>query len=110
MNDGVLHGLPYDYRLRDGDLLSIDFAASVNGWVADSAMSFVVGTPAPGRAEADAKLIRTTEVALSAGIAAAQAGQKIGDISAAIADVAHAAGYSINTDFGGHGVGPHHAR
>jgi methionyl aminopeptidase len=106
VNDAVLHGLPYDYVLADGDLLSIDFAASVDGWVADSALSFVVGTSAsPERAAADAQLIRTTEVALEAGIAAAQAGRKIGDISAAIAKVAHSAGYSINTDFGGHGVG-----
>lgn len=105
VNDAVLHGLPYDYALRSGDLLSIDFAASVNGWVSDSALSLVVGDPAPGRAEPDAKLIRTTEVALEAGIAAAQPGKKIGDISAAIAEVAQAAGYLINTDFGGHGVG-----
>ena len=106
VNDAVLHGLPHDYALRDGDLLSIDFAASVDGWVADSALSFVVGTPRPGAlGEADAKLIQTTERALEAGIAAAQPGKKVGDISAAIADVAHAAGYTVNTDFGGHGVG-----
>ncbi|WP_020015666.1 type I methionyl aminopeptidase [Promicromonospora sukumoe] len=105
VNDAVLHGLPFDYALQDGDLLSIDFAASVNGWVSDSALSIVVGEPDPARAERDAKLIRTTEVALEAGIAAAQPGNKIGDISAAIAEVAHAAGYSVNTDFGGHGVG-----
>jgi methionyl aminopeptidase len=105
VNDAVLHGLPFDYALRDGDLLSIDFAASVNGWVSDSALSIVVGEPDPARAERDTKLIRTTEVALEAGIAAAQPGKKIGDISAAIAEVAHAAGYSVNTDFGGHGVG-----
>ncbi|MFI2490008.1 type I methionyl aminopeptidase [Promicromonospora kroppenstedtii] len=105
VNDAVLHGLPFDYALQDGDLLSIDFAASVNGWVSDSALSIVVGTPDPARADRDAKLIRTTEVALEAGIAAAQPGGKIGDISAAIAEVAHAAGYSVNTDFGGHGVG-----
>lgn len=105
VNDAVLHGLPYDYTLKDGDLLSIDFAASVNGWVSDSALSIVVGEPDPARAERDAKLIRTTEVALEAGIAAAQPGKKIGDISSAIAEVAHAAGYSVNTDFGGHGVG-----
>lgn len=105
VNDAVLHGLPFDYALQDGDLLSIDFAASVNGWVSDSALSIVVGEPDPARAERDAKLIRTTEVALEAGIAAAQPGKKIGDISAAIAEVAHAAGYSVNTDFGGHGVG-----
>ena len=45
VNDAVLHGLPYDYVLADGDLLSVDFAASVNGWVSDSALSVVVGTP-----------------------------------------------------------------
>jgi len=106
VNDAVLHGLPHDYALRDGDLLSIDFAASVDGWVSDSAVSFVVGTPRAGAlGEADAKLVQTTERALEAGIAAAQVGKKVGDISAAIADVAHAAGYSVNTDFGGHGVG-----
>jgi methionyl aminopeptidase len=106
VNDAVLHGLPHDYALRDGDLLSIDFAASVDGWVSDSAVSFVVGTSStPQRAAADAKLIETTEVALDAGIAAAVVGNKIGDISAAIAKVARGAGYEINTDFGGHGVG-----
>jgi methionyl aminopeptidase len=46
VNDAVLHGLPFDYALRDGDLLSVDFAASVDGWVADSALSVVVGRPA----------------------------------------------------------------
>ncbi|MCK0117251.1 type I methionyl aminopeptidase [Isoptericola sp. S6320L] len=106
VNDAVLHGLPHDYDLRDGDLLSIDFAVAVDGWVSDSALSFVVGEPSSTeRAEADARLIRTTEVALEAGIAAAQPGKKIGDISAAIAAVAREAGYRINTDFGGHGVG-----
>ncbi|PPI48145.1 type I methionyl aminopeptidase [Rathayibacter iranicus] len=101
VNDAVLHGLPFDYRLRDGDLLTLDFAASVNGWVADSAISVVVGTP---RKE-DLALIDTTTRALEAGIAAAQPGKRIGDISAAIAAVARADGRSINTDFGGHGVG-----
>jgi methionyl aminopeptidase len=101
VNDAVLHGLPFDYRLRDGDLLTLDFAASVNGWVADSALTVSVGTP---RAQ-DQKLVDTTTRALAAGIAAAQPGKKIGDISAAIAAVAHAEGLSINTDFGGHGVG-----
>lgn len=106
VNDAVLHGLPHDYVLADGDLLSLDFAASVNGWVADSARSLVVGEPVDQqRAARDHALIETTERALAAGIAAAQPGGKVGDISAAIADVARAAGYRINTDFGGHGVG-----
>jgi methionyl aminopeptidase len=101
VNDAVLHGLPHDYVLRDGDLLSLDFAASVDGWVSDSAISLVVGTPA----QQDLDLIGTATRALDAGIAAARAGSRVGDISAAIADVAHADGLSINTDFGGHGVG-----
>lgn len=101
VNDAVLHGLPHDYVLRDGDLLSIDMAVGIDGWVADSALSFVVGTPDP----ADLKLIEATEVALRAGIAAARPGGKIGDISAAIGEVAHAYGYGVNGEFGGHGIG-----
>ncbi len=106
VNDAVLHGLPHDYVLQDGDLLSVDFAASVDGWVCDSALSLVVGTaPDAERLAGDQKLIRTTEEALEAGIAAATVGNRVGDISSAIAQVARAAGYEINTDFGGHGVG-----
>jgi methionyl aminopeptidase len=101
VNDAVLHGLPHDYVLRDGDLLSVDFAASVDGWVSDSALSVIVGTPRPE----DVRLIDTTTRALEAGIAAARPGKKIGDISAAIASVARGDGYRINTQFGGHGVG-----
>lgn len=101
INDAVLHGLPHDYTLRDGDLVSLDFAVAVDGWVADSAVSFVVGTPR----DEDLRLIDTTERALDAAIAAATTGNRIGDISAAVASVAHGEGYSINTDFGGHGVG-----
>ncbi len=106
VNDAVLHGLPFDYVLQDGDLLTVDFAASVDGWVCDSALTVVVGEQKDAdRLERDQKLIRTTEEALAAGIAAATVGNKIGDISAAIAAVGKAAGYEINTDFGGHGVG-----
>jgi methionyl aminopeptidase len=101
VNDAVLHGLPFDYALADGDLLSVDFAASVDGWVSDSALSVVVGTPR----QEDLDLIETTTRALEAGIAAARPGNRVGDISAAIAAVAHAAGLRINTQFGGHGVG-----
>ncbi len=101
INDAVLHGLPFDYTLRDGDLVSLDFAASVDGWVADSAVSFVVGTPR----DEDLRLIDTTRRALDAAIGAATVGNRIGDISAAVAAVAHGEGYTINTDFGGHGVG-----
>lgn len=101
VNDAVLHGLPFDYTLQDGDLLSVDFAASVDGWVSDSALSVVVGEAAPE----DLRLIKTTETALAAGIAAARAGNKMGDISAAIGNTARESGYAVNTQFGGHGVG-----
>lgn len=101
VNDAVLHGLPHDYPLQDGDLLSLDFASAVDGWVADSAVTVIVGTPIPQ----DAALIEVTQQALAAGIEAAQPGNKLGDISFAIARIATKAGLKINTDFGGHGVG-----
>ncbi|MEU7587560.1 type I methionyl aminopeptidase [Micromonospora sp. NPDC049230] len=101
VNDAVLHGLPHDYVLRDGDLLSIDMAVGIDGWVADSALSVIVGTPAPE----DLKLIEATEVALAAAIDAAQPGNQLGDVSAAIGEVAHRYGYQVNNEFGGHGIG-----
>lgn len=101
VNDAVLHGLPHDYALQDGDLLSLDFACSVDGWVCDSAVSIIVGTPRPE----DERLIAVTDEALKRGIAAAKVGNRIGDISAAIGRYAKEHGYSVNTDFGGHGVG-----
>lgn len=101
VNDAVLHGLPHDYTLQDGDLLSVDFAASVDGWVSDSALSVVVGQQDPE----DLRVIKTTEEALAAAIEVARSGNKLGDISATIGDVAHEAGYAVNTQFGGHGVG-----
>jgi methionyl aminopeptidase len=101
VNDAALHGLPFDYKLRDGDVLSLDFAASVNGWVADSARTIIVGTPRPE----DVRLVDVTRRALEAGIAQARPGNRMGDISAAIGAVAHEAGLSVNLEFGGHGVG-----
>jgi methionyl aminopeptidase len=102
VNDAVLHGLPHDYTLRDGDLLSLDFAASVDGWVADSAITFVVGdTTDP----TDQRLIDTTRTALDAAIGMCTPDHRIGDISAAIGATLTGAGYGVNTEFGGHGVG-----
>ena len=77
VNDAVLHGLPHDYVLQDGDLLSLDFACSVDGWVSDSAISLVVGTPR----QEDLDLIDVATRALDAGIAQARAGNRLGDIS-----------------------------
>ena len=102
VNDAVLHGLPHPYRLADGDLLTLDIAVSRNGVAADSAISFVVGESQHPESIA---MIEATERALSAGIAAARPGARIGDISHAIGSVLRDAGYSINTQFGGHGIG-----
>ena len=101
VNDAVLHGLPFDYDLQDGDLLSVDFAASVDGWVSDSACSTVVGTPR----QEDLDLIEVTSRALDAGLEAARVGNQLGDISHAIGSVARDAGLKVNLQFGGHGVG-----
>lgn len=102
VNDAVLHGLPHDYVLRDGDLLSLDFAVSIDGCVADAATSFVVGS---GADPEDERLIAATREALAAGIAAARPDARIGDISHAVGTVLRGAGYRVNTEFGGHGVG-----
>ncbi|AZG43754.1 type I methionyl aminopeptidase [Gordonia insulae] len=101
VNDAVLHGLPHDHVLADGDVLSMDIAVSIDGWVADSARTVIVGTP---RSE-DEFLVETTRLALAAGIDAARDGNRLGDISAAIGEVCTSRGYMVNTDFGGHGLG-----
>ncbi|MBY8839955.1 type I methionyl aminopeptidase [Streptomyces sp. SP2-10] len=101
VNDAIVHGIPTAYRLRDGDLLSVDCGAELDGWVGDSAVSFVVGRPRP----ADLRLIETAERALAAGIEAAVAGNRVGDIAHAVGRVCRTAGYGIPHGFGGHGVG-----
>jgi methionyl aminopeptidase len=102
VNDAVLHGRPHDYTLADGDLLTLDLAVSKDGVAADSAISFVVGDAEPPESVA---MIHATERALYAGIAAADPGARIGDISHAIGSVLSEAGYPISTEFGGHGIG-----
>ncbi len=82
----MVHGIPSDYRLRDGDLVSIDSGAHVDGWHGDSAISYVVGEADP----ADLELIVTTERAPAAGIAAAIPGNKMGDISHAVGTIGRA--------------------
>ena len=102
VNDAVLHGLPHNYALANGDLLTLDLAVLKDGIAADSAISFIVGDARPAQSVA---LITATERALAAGIAAAGPGARIGDISHAIGTVLSAAGYPINVEFGGHGIG-----
>lgn len=101
VNDAVVHGIPGDRRLRDGDLVSVDCGAEVGGWTGDAAVSFTVGVPRP----ADLALIAAAQRALDAGIAAARVGNRVGDISHAVSGVARAAGCGMPADFGGHGIG-----
>lgn len=102
VNDAVLHGRPRDYSLADGDLLTLDLAVSLGGIAADSAVSFLVGDARPAQSVA---MIDATERALSAAIAVAGPGARIGDLSHAIGTVLSEAGYPVNTQFGGHGIG-----
>ncbi|MBB5867991.1 methionyl aminopeptidase [Allocatelliglobosispora scoriae] len=101
INDAALHGIPDATRLADGDLVSVDCGAVLDGWAADAAISFTVGEPR----DEDTRLIGTVETALAAGIAAAAPGAQIGDVSAAIGEVGRGAGLRISTDYGGHGIG-----
>ena len=101
VNDAALHGIPGRYKLRDGDLLSIDCGATLDGWTGDAAVSLTVGRPH----QADLRLIETAQAALAAGIRAAVPGGRLGDISAAIGQLGTAGGYGISTELGGHGVG-----
>lgn len=102
VNDAVLHGLPHDYALADGDLLTLDLAVSKDGIAADAAISFIVGQP---KSADDVAMIEVTERALTAAIAVCRPLAKTGDLSHAIGTVLEGAGYRVNTEFGGHGIG-----
>lgn len=101
VNDAVVHGIPDGYVLQDGDLLSVDCGAFVQGWCGDAAVSFIVGTPDP----VDQELIDATDAALARGIEAARMGNKMGDLAYAIGGEAKRSGYGILADHGGHGIG-----
>ncbi len=101
VNDVIVHGIPDGYRLRSGDLLSVDCGAYLDGWAGDSAISFVVGPALPQ----DLALIGTAEAALQAAIATCVPGGRLGDVGHAVARVGREAGYGIPADFGGHGIG-----
>lgn len=101
VNDAVVHGIPNDYVLADGDLVSVDFGATLRGWTGDAARSFIVGTPRDG----DAALIEAADAALAAGIAAVRPGNRLGDVGHAISSTVHEAGFGLLADHGGHGIG-----
>ncbi|GAA2399382.1 type I methionyl aminopeptidase [Actinomadura vinacea] len=101
VNGVMLHGLPTAYRLREGDLLSVDCGAHIEGWHADAAVSFVVGHAR----EQDLALIRTAEQMLAAGIDAAVPDARMGDIGHTMSRIGRGAAYGMQNDFAGHGIG-----
>jgi len=101
VNDEIVHGIPGKRVLREGDIVSLDFGAIFDGIQGDAAITVGVGKVSPQAKQ----LMETTEGALKAGIAAAHAGARLGDISAAIQRYAESRGYSVVREYTGHGIG-----
>jgi methionyl aminopeptidase len=101
IGEEVVHGVPGGRRIRDGDVVSIDAGAIWEGYHGDAARTFIVGQ-VPARVRS---LVEAARTALDAGIAAAQPGGRLGDISAAIEDIGKAGGYGIVQQYVGHGIG-----
>jgi methionyl aminopeptidase len=101
LNEVVVHGIPNHKPLREGDILSVDIGTFYKGYAADMAKTYPVGT-VPASTQA---LLRATEASLYAGIEAAQVGNRLGDVAAAIQKVVEAAGFWVVREFVGHGIG-----
>lgn len=101
INDQVVHGIPSKRTLKEGDIIGLDLGAIVDGFYGDSAVTVAVGNVNPRIAE----LVKVTEESLYAGIAQAVVGNRLSDISHAVQRHAEAAGFSVVTDFVGHGIG-----
>ena len=100
-NDWIVHGIPNGYVLQEGDILSVDCGAIVEGWHGDAAVTVPVGRVD----EAARRLIETTERAMWAGIAQVRAGNRLSDIGHAVERVAAAPGYGVVREYVGHGIG-----
>ncbi len=104
VNSEVVHGIPSAKRvLKEGDIVSVDFGAIVDGYYGDAAITVPVGLIDAGAA----RLLEVTEKSLHAGIAAVKPGATLGDVGAAVQDVVEAEGFSVVRDFVGHGIGVH---
>ena len=101
-NSMVVHGIPGPYKLQRGDVLSIDIGVTKDGWVADGAVTVIVGGEGPPEAE---RLLKTTERSLHAGVAAAQPGNRLSDISHAIQRVVEGDGFFVIRSLVGPGIG-----
>lgn len=101
VNDEVVHGIPSDYVLKEGDIISIDCGVILNGWYGDSAYTFAVGE-IDGNVK---RLLEYTKASLEDGVREAVAGNRIGDISYAVQARAESGGYSVVRELVGHGIG-----
>ena len=101
VNDQIVHGIPGKRRLKEGDIVSIDAGAIVEGWHADAAITVPVGEIGPDAG----KLIAVTEEALRRAIAAAQVGKRLGDVGATVQRWVESQGFSIVRNYVGHGIG-----
>jgi|TARA_B100000315_G_scaffold257553_1_gene306761 methionyl aminopeptidase len=101
INDEIVHGIPGERVLNDGDIVSLDLGAIYNGFQGDGAMTVAVGEISSQAR----KLVKTTEGALMAGIAVAYPGARLGDVSATIQDYAESRGFSVVREYTGHGIG-----
>ncbi|MBK7713798.1 MAG: type I methionyl aminopeptidase [Bacteroidales bacterium] len=101
VNDEVVHGIPSDYILKEGDILSVDCGVILNGWYGDSAYTFPVGVISDEKR----RLLEYTRASLEEGVKAAIAGNRIGDISNAVQTMAESGGYSVVRELVGHGLG-----
>jgi methionyl aminopeptidase len=100
-NEVIVHGIPDDRRVREGDVLSLDAGAIVDGWHADAAITFGIGEIS----EEARRLIETTEAGMWAGIEQCRPGARLGDVGAAIQAVADRAGFGVVREYTGHGIG-----
>ena len=103
VNDEVVHGIPSDYSLRDGDIISVDCGVILNGYYGDSAFTFTVGEVKPEII----RLLEYTRASLEAGVMEAITGNRVGDISNAVQTKAESGGYSVVRTLVGHGIGKH---
>ena len=101
INEQVVHGLPVPRRLCDGDIVGIDVGVILDGWVGDACYTYPVGNLSPRARE----LLEVTQQCLEAGLAEVRPGKRLGDIGAAIQEIAEPRGYGVVRELGGHGVG-----
>src|ERR1700676_4211066 len=101
VNEEIVHGIPSSRKLKQGDIVGLDFGVVYEGFFGDSARTVAVG-PVPEHVK---KLLRVTRESLYAGIAQARAGNRISDIARAVEETVESAGFSVVTDFAGHGIG-----